>query len=565
NLSGLSGTTIVEARELERMIPHCRFGRLLLALLKAESDRCVVFRTMPRLILALCLLLAAAAPAAQPNFIFILADDMGYGDPEFAGGLARTPHLNRLADEGLRFTDAHTTSAVCTPTRYGIVTGRYNWRSPLKSGVLWGESEPLIPTSRTTVAKFLQDRGYATCVIGKWHLGLGWKKLDAPRQADSGPTEGPGWDIDYTQKVEGGPLALGFTHDFLYPASLDMPPYVYLRDDQPVGVPTVTKAFKTPNRPGPATADFEAEACLRDFAREARAFIGQSVQAKQPFFLYLPLTSPHTPIVPTAEWQGKSGLGDYGDFLMETDWVVGQVLAELDERGLAEDTVVVFTSDNGCSPAADIPALEAQGHYPNAPWRGHKADIFDGGHRVPFLVRWPALVKRGEECAHTVCTADFFATAADVLGVKTEIPEDAAEDSFSFLPLLEQPDRQEGTRPFVIHHSINGSFAIRQGPWKLCLCPDSGGWSDPRPAKNAKQREEAAGLPPVQLFKIAQDQKESRNLEAEEPERVQAMVDLLLGAIRNGRTTPGAPQTNEGWPKTTPQVVLQRFPALGGE
>jgi len=502
------------------------------------------------------LFLLAASPlvsAKAPNIIFILADDMGYGDPAYAGGKIATPNLDRLAKEGMQFTDAHTSSSVCTPTRYGILTGRYNWRSPLKKSVLWGLSEPLIPESRMTVASLLGEAGYNSSVVGKWHLGLGWKKLDKSRKASEGPTKGQGWNIDYTAKVSGGPLALGFTENFLFPASLDMPPYVYLRNDKPLGIPTLTKAFKKPNRPGPATADFEAVNVLPDLAREARAFIDREAKkSDNPFFLYLPLTSPHTPLVPSDAWQGKSGMGDYADFMMETDWAVGEVLAELDECGITDETLLIFTSDNGCSPMANIPELAAKGHNVNGPLRGHKADIFEGGHRVPFLVRWPGRVKAGSTCAETICTTDFFATAADVSD--TEIPETAAEDSFSLLPLLEGKDGFG--RSYTIHHSINGSFAIRQGKWKLNLCPGSGGWSDPKPGNATKD------LYPVQLYDLEADLAEQNNLAEKYPERVNAMADLLAKAIRDGRSNPGKKQENDGWPGTTPPAVLELLPQL---
>jgi len=497
---------------------------------------------------------------APPNFVFILADDMGYGDVAHAGGKVPTPHLDRLAEQGMRFTDAHTSSSVCTPTRYGLLTGRYNWRSRLKEGVLWPPAKPLINSDRLTVAGFLQKRGYDTCVIGKWHLGLEWQRLPngQKRTARSGPTQGPCWDLDFTRKVEHGPLARGFTHDFLFPASLDMPPYVYLRDDVSVGIPTVTKAFKTPNRPGPATEDFEAEKCLRDFAREARAYIARCVEEEKPFFLYLPLTSPHTPIVPSGRWQGKSGLGDYGDFVMETDWVVGEVMTELERQHVAGNTVLVFSSDNGCSPSAGIPKLEAQGHFPNGPWRGHKADIYEGGHRVPFLVRWPGKVAHGSTCDRTICLTDFYTTVADILGQRDQVPVDAAEDSFSFWPALRDGGKQEEARPFTIHHSINGSFAIREGKWKLCLCPGSGGWSQPRPAQAWKDSD----LPVVQLYNLKDDPKETKNVQDQEPEVVNRLVSRLGQAIRQGRTTPGPGQANEGWPGTFKQPVLERFSEL---
>ena len=315
-------------------------------------------------ILVLATGLAKPLALDRPNVIYILADDLGYGDLSHAGGKVPTPHCDRLAREGMRFTDSHTTSSVCTPTRYGIVTGRYNWRTHLKSGVLWGLSEPLIPEDRLTVAKFLQQNHYHTAVVGKWHLGLGWQMLPngEKRQAKTGPTKGDGWQIDYGKKVDGGPLAIGFDESFIIPASLDMYPYVYLKNDKPTEWATVTKAF---HRPGPSGEKFEAIDCLRDFAREASQYIDARAKANgKPFFLYLPLTSPHTPIVPAKRWQGKSGLGSYGDFLMETDWVVGEVLKALDRNKLVENTMVIFTADNGCSPQAKIRASSSRATNP---------------------------------------------------------------------------------------------------------------------------------------------------------------------------------------------------------
>ncbi len=515
-------------------------------------------KTIARLLSVLFLFAAPAGMAADqnPNIIVILADDLGYGDLHHDGGLPPTPHCDRLAAEGMRFTDAHTTSSVCTPTRYGILTGRYNWRSPLKKGVLYGLDEPLIPTSRLTLPAFLQQQNYHTAVVGKWHLGLGWHKLPKgeTRKAASGRTEGEGWDIDYSRKVAGGPTALGFDQSYIIPASLDMFPYVYLRNDKPTEQATVTKAF---HRPGPAGAHFEAINCLRDFARESRAYIEtRAAEKDQPFFLYLPLTSPHTPIVPSEAWQGKSGIGPYGDFLMESDWVVGEVLAELDKQQLADDTLVVFVTDNGCSPAAKIPELVNRGHHPNGTLRGHKADIYEGGHRVPFIVRWPGKVEAGSAFDQTICTVDIFATLADITGKLPSLPADSAEDSFSFLPAL---NGQAGaTRPFTIHHSINGSFAIRKGKWKLALCPGSGGWSQPRPRKAL----EDPSLPNVQLFDLETDLGEQKNLQDRHPDVVKKLVADLAAAIDNGRTTQGPRQSNDGYPDTFPQRVLKEFPAL---
>ena len=493
----------------------------------------------------------------KPNVIYILADDLGYGDLSHAGGKAATPHCDRLAREGMRFTDAHTTSSVCTPTRYGILTGRYNWRSTLKKSVLWGMSEPLIERKRLTVPGFLRKNGYHTAVVGKWHLGLGWQLLPngEKRKPKTGAARGDGWQIDYDKKVTGGPLAIGFDESYIIPASLDMFPYLYLKNDKPTAWANTTKAF---HRPGPAAEDFEAVNCLIDFARESRAYIASRAKNKKPFFLYLPLTSPHTPIVPSKKWQGKSSIGKYGDFLMETDWVIGEVLAELEKQKLAENTIVIFTADNGCSPAANIPNLVKKGHKPNADWRGHKADIYEGGHRTPFLVRWPGKVKAGSTSSETICTTDLFATLADVIGQRKTIPARAAEDSFSILPALTGKASDRPARPFTIHHSINGSFAIRRGPWKLILCPGSGGWSGPRPAQALKNKE----LPPVQLYNLAEDPAERTNLFAKNRKLAAELAAELATAIRNGRTNNGPAQSNEGWPKTFHARVLEVFPKL---
>jgi len=512
--------------------------------------------------LSLTLLLATAqltiAADQAPNIIVILADDLGYGDLHHGGGLPPTPHCDRLAAEGMSFTDAHTTSSVCTPTRYGILTGRYNWRSPLKKSVLFGLDEPLIPSSRLTMPAFLKQQNYHTAIVGKWHLGLGWQKLPngETRKAKSGETKGKGWNFDYSKKVKGGPLALGFDESYIIPASLDMFPYVYLKNDKPTQEATVTKAF---HRPGPSGADFDAVNCLRDFARESRNYIkARSAEKDKPFFLYLPLTSPHTPIVPSKAWQGKSGIGSYGDFLMETDWVVGEVLAELDKSKLADNTMIIFVTDNGCSPAAKIPDLVAQGHKPNGALRGHKADIYEGGHRVPFIVRWPAKVKAGSRNNQTICTSDIFATVADINGQLDALPENAAEDSFSILSAMTGNNENKTTRPFTIHHSINGSFAIRKGKWKLALCPGSGGWSEPKPNKALKNLE----LPSVQLFDLKADLGEQHNVQDQHPDIVKELVEELAAAINNGRTTKGPKQSNEGYPNTFAKRVLKEFPTL---
>lgn len=470
--------------------------------------------------------------AEKPNIVMILADDMGVGDVSHNGGLAATPHIDRLANEGMRFTDAHTSSSVCTPTRYSVLTGRYNWRTRLKRSVFFRPSDaPLIEKDEPTVASILKENGYHTACIGKWHLGIGWQFLEG-FQPEKGKEKQYGWDIDYSKPAV-TPTSNGFDYFWGIQSSLDMAPYVYIENEKATKPATVTKAF---HRPGAAAADFEANQCLKDFARKSVEYIDQRAKGDQPFFLYLSLTSPHTPIVPSADWKGKSTIGSYGDFLMETDWVVGEVLEALDKHKLSENTLVVFTTDNGCSPAAKIDKLKQKGHFPNGKYRGHKADIYEGGHRVPFIVRWPGMVKPGSVTRRLTCQTDFTATCADVIGVKLAANESV--DGVSFLPSLK--DASVLQRDAIVHHSIQGAFAIRRGKWKLCLCQGSGGWSAPKPGKSPK------GAPAIQLFDLENDPAEAVNVAMENPEVVKDLSILLQQYVADGRSTPGEKQVNVG-------------------
>jgi arylsulfatase A-like enzyme len=493
---------------------------------------------------------AAHAPLGKPNVVSILCDDLGYGDvkcnnPE---GKIATPHVDWLAGAGIRFTDAHTTSSVCTPTRYSVLTGRYAWRSRLQSGVLGGLSPRLIEPGRLTVAELLRQHGYRTACIGKWHLGMDWpRKPDAPGFDDRIENGPEGWSADYSRPIANGPNAVGFDHYFGIAASLDMVPYTFIENDRVTAVPTVDKAFpmmfgkpQRVTRRGPGAEAFEAADVLPALTRKAVEYISQhaaDARAGKPFFLYLPLNAPHTPIAPTPEWQGRSGLNPYADFVMETDACIGQVARALDEHGLAGNTLLVVTSDNGCSPEADFPALLGKGHNPSCVLRGHKADIWDGGHRVPLVVRWPGKVQPGSTSGELVSLVDFTATCAEILGVK--LPDNAAEDSMSILPaLLGKPGKP--LREALVHHSIDGKFSIRQGPWKLELCPGSGGWSRPNDREAIKE-----GLPRVQLYDMTRDLGEQKNLEAGHPEVVKRLTALLEKYVADGRSTPGTPQQND--------------------
>jgi len=476
--------------------------------------------------------LAALGADAKPNILYILCDDLGYGDVKCLNpeGKIATPAIDKLAAAGMAFTDAHSSSAVCTPTRYSILTGRYNWRSSLKSGVLFGYSQPLIEPGRLTVPALLKENGYATACIGKWHLGMKWPLKDG----GFAKADGDAHKVDYTKPILNGPTTVGFDEYFGISASLDMPPFIFIENDHCVGDATVEKKWI---RSGPAEKDFEAVNVLPTLGNKACQFLAKQ-QAGKPFFLYLPLTAPHTPIVPGPEWEKKSGLTPYGDFVMQVDAVVGNVLAALDKSGLADNTLVVFTSDNGFSPYADLKGLLDKGHNPSYHFRGTKADIFDGGHRIPFIARWTGKIKAGSTSDQLICLSDLMATCAEILGAK--LPENAGEDSVSILPaLLGISDKP--LREAVVHHSVNGSFSIRQGNWKFELCAGSGGWSDPKPGKKAER-----DLPPVQLYDLASDIGEKINVQDRHPEIVASLTKLLEKYAADGRSTPGASQKNTG-------------------
>ena len=421
----------------------------------------------------LCLALASAvtsraATVPKPNFLYILCDDLGYGDVKClnANGKIATPHLGKLASQGMIFTDAHSSSAVCSPTRYGIMTGRYNWRTRLQNGVLGGLSPRLIEPGRLTVANLLQQRGYHTAAIGKWHMGMDWIKKPGGDVAELNiETPAQVWNVDFTKPIKNGPTSVGFDYYFGISASLDMVPYCFIENDRVTAQPTATNRIAMMHgrtnaytREGPAAPGFTGYEVLPTLTQKAVDYIGQraaDAKAGKPFFLYLPLNGPHTPILPLPEWRGKSGLNPYADFVMQVDWSIGQVLQALDKTGLAENTLVIVTSDNGCSPQARFEELLSKGHNPNFIFRGNKADIYDGGHHIPFIARWPGKVKAGAKSDQLICLADFMATVAEIVGEK--LPANAGEDSVSILPALLGKD----TRPLreaIVHHSINGSF-----------------------------------------------------------------------------------------------------------
>ncbi len=476
-----------------------------------------------------CALACTAAVFAAPNFVIILADDLGYGDVASLNPSSRipTPSIDALAREGMTFTDAHTPSAVCTPTRYGLLTGRYAWRTKLKRGVLNGYGEPLLATDRPTIGTLLKSRGYRTSIVGKWHLGLGFARSD-------------GGDFDFNGPISDGPHTHGFDESLIIPASLDFPPYVYIRNGEITGLPLGEQpALKFPRfmRPGELARDLDPVQVLDDLAKEAAGFIARQARKREPFLLYVPLTAPHKPVWPGKRFEGTTDLGPYGDFVAHVDSAVGVITGAIGEAGLADSTLVVMTSDNGSfmyrrdgfeeEDHTDDPTIQAYrslNHTSNHVFRGTKADIWEAGHRVPFLVRWPGTVPPASRSDEPVCLTDIYATLAEISGA--ELAQNSAEDSFSFVPLLKGAARERPRAP-VIHHSGGGMFAIRDGRWKLVAGNGSGGRERPRGEPFGR---------PYQLFDLRDDPSEKRDVYEREPVVANRLEQALERIMSRGRS-----------------------------
>lgn len=518
------------------------------------------------LILAICANCVSIGPVIQasnpgradvPNIVLVLADDLGYGDVQCYNrqrGKIPTPHLDRLAQQGMQFSDAHSSSGVCSPSRYTLLTGRYHWRTRLQTGIVGVFGEPLIAPDRFTIAGLAKQHGYRTAAIGKWHLGWDWpigpgqrkflqvgrkeKEADGPAQATA--EHRATWQAIFSQRIPGGPTTRGFDRYFGTDVP-NWPPYCFIENDRTVGIPTEflpQEYFKghLASLQGPALADWTLEPILPTLGERAARFIAEAAAGREPFLLYLPLTSPHTPLAVSKDWRGKSRLNPYADFVMQTDAIVGQVLASLETSGAAGRTLVVFTSDNGFAPYVGAAELEKKGHYPSGPLRGYKGDAWEGGHRVPFLVRWPGVVRPGSRCGQLVHHADLMATVAEILGAK--LPPSAGEDGFSLVPLLRGQD--QSVREHAVSCAMNGVPSLRQGPWKLLLASGSGGFNKDRGGQG------------VQLYNLAEDLGETKDLAAHEPERVARMRALMEKLIADGRSTPGPKQKND--------VEVRRFP-----
>ena len=483
---------------------------------------------------------------AKPNIVYILADDMGYGDVKAYNKDCKfpTPHLDSMAENGMIFTDSHTNSSVCTPTRYGIMTGRYAWRTRLKEGVQNGYGASLIEPDRMTLASLLKNQGYNTACIGKWHIGMDW----ALTSGNSPKAKGD--NVDHTTPIKNGPVDVGFDYYFGLAGSLGMPPHCFIENRKLIAELDVIHKDKKGGinkklhscRPGFASSDFDVYQVLNQITDKAVAYIEDQSKQKKPFFLYFPLNAPHAPVTPHKDFQAKSNINAYADFCMEVDWRVGQIIKALKDQGIYDNTLIVFTTDNGCSGTAKIDQLLAVGHNPSAHFRGIKGNLYEGGHRVPFLIQWPKSIKAGSVSDKTICTTDFLATLADMNNV--DLKDNQGEDSVSFLAALKGESSAKERAP-IIHHSDQGKFAIRKDKWVLVMDPGSGskrqdGFSSP--VKNPAA---------IQLFDLAKDPSQTTNLQAQNPEIVSQLKKQLMSIIDKGRSTPGTAQKNasakKGW------------------
>lgn len=499
---------------------------------------------------ALCLGTTFAQAAGKPNIVLILADDLGYGDvgcynPE---SKVPTPRLNQLASQGMRFTDAHSSSTVCTPTRYSLMTGRMCFRTGYR-GVFTGVGGPcLIEPGRLTIAEMLKSAGYATAMYGKWHIGL------TAYDSDGKPIHKGGVQnvkrIDYDRVIDGGPVDHGF--DYFYGTACCPTTdwlYAYIENNRvpvpPVGTidksPYPKNAYTNDFRPGWAAKNFDASEVDMVFLEKSRAFMREHVKTNpgKPFFLFHSMQAVHLPSIPTKQFRGKTEAGPHGDFIYQMDWIVGALMDELDGLGIADNTLVIFCSDNGPEVPMVLHMRKNHRHDGARPWRGVKRDQWEGGHRTPFIVRWPAKVKAGATCDQLLNLTDLFATCAAIIAA--EVPNDAAEDSYDMLPaLLGEADEQ--VRPYMISQTISNALAIRRGQWKYLDHKGSGG--------NNYNREGDWGMKPYalpdtnpdapgQLYNLANDPGETTNLYIKHPDVVAELKALLEQSKARGRSAPG--------------------------
>ncbi len=507
---------------------------------------------LPALLCLSRLAAAAETPARpdKPNIVVILADDLGYGDVRCYNDQAKvaTPHLDRLAREGMRFTDAHSPATVCTPTRYSLMTGQMAFRVPNGGAVFQGAGGPsLIVPGRLTLPAMLRQQGYATAAVGKWHVGLTFRD-QAGKPIHSGKREEV-QRIDFSRRVEGGPLDHGFDR-FFGTACCPTTDWIYaFIDGDRVPVPPAGPLDKSrlPRhpyandcRPGFIAADFPMEEVDLVFLRKSREFLRQHVRETpdRPFFLYHAMQAVHLPSFAAPQFQGKSGAGPHGDFIHQLDWMVGELIGTLEELGVAENTLVLFTSDNGPEVDSVIHMRADHGHDGARPWRGIKRDSWEGGHRIPFLVRWPGRVKPGTTSGQLVSLTDAMATIAAISDAR--LPASAAEDSFNLLPVL-RGEADAPIRPYLLTQAFAGArtLSLRRGPWKYLDHRGSGGNRyENHPGLKPFLLAETAPDAPGQLYNLDADPGETRNLHDEHPEIVRELKALLEQSKAAGRSAP---------------------------
>lgn len=500
-----------------------------------------------RCILLLLLLIVKVLPAGErPNIVLILADDFGYGDAGCYNAQARvaTPNIDRIARQGLRFTDAHSPATVCTPTRYGLLTGQMPFRVPRGGTVFTGAGGPsLISPGRTTLASLLRQHGYATWAVGKWHLGLTFRDVAGQPIHDGRPEAIQ--RINFSKSVEGGPLAHGFdrffgtaccpTTDWLY-AFIDgdripVPPTMLL--DKSI---LPQHAYANDCRAGMIAEDFPMQSVDQVFLERSRQFMEQHLDQhpEQPFFLYHATQAAHLPSFASSQFQGQSGAGPHGDFLLELDDIVGQLTRILERRGVLDSTLFIFTSDNGPETSTVVNMRTDHRHNGAAPWRGMKRDNWEGGHRVPLLVRWPGVVAAGTETDQLASLTDVLATIADIVG--EPLPSDIRADSFSLLPVL-KGEAEAPIRPYLVTQAFRGAqtLAIRRGSWKYIAHAGSGGNNYQQPPLQQYALPEAVDGAQEQLYNLATDPGETTNLILEHAElaaQLRALLDQVSDRTR---------------------------------
>ena len=513
-------------------------------LMKFNRSLFSLFLLVFLLVFLLPLHLKANTPFAKnttPNIVLLLADDLGYGDVGCYNSKSKapTPHMDKLAGQGRRFTDAHSPASVCSPTRYAILTGRYAWRSRLKLGVLNPWDEALIEPGRLTLPEMLRQHGCTTAAFGKWHLGWSWATHGGKSQM---PDKNQDYIdlIDFNKPISNGPNTRGFDYFF---GMVGMTP------SQPCLIENQNILFRGQGD-APPISGVSSETLKNWKDENTPAMLNQKVQwylkeraadpSKKPFFLYFALTTPHQPIFPSAEFRGKTGYGEACDFVMQTDDSVGQVLKSLEENHLSENTIVIVTSDNGSpgyaeadSPTASV--MQRYGHDASGGWRGMKGDTHEGGHRVPMIVRWPGKVPANTTSNETVCLVDLMATFGGLVGAK--LPNNAAEDSYDIMPALLGQPLSKPIREATVHHALIGMFAVRQGSWKFIDGLGSGGFTMPQYIAVKPGAEGRNGIT-GQLFNLADDPKESVNLYQKHPEMVEKLSRLLETYKNSGRSTP---------------------------